>query len=125
MSATENPTVLISTNTYAVRHDIRYERAKNADQHNRRPVKSREVFLTLNCKNEIIARRIPAAIAVPVSPKPKFTFKKSDAVSPTVVHNILMIQNNMVIWGTLYLICELAGRFNISLFESENSLTVS
>ena len=38
---------------------------------------------------------------VPVSPKFKFTFKKSAKVSPTVVHNTLIIQKKKVISGTL------------------------
>jgi hypothetical protein len=44
---------------------------------------------------------MPAAIEVPFRPKPRLTFKKSEAVSPTVVHKTFMIQKNTVTCGTL------------------------
>ena len=39
---------------------------------------------------------MPAAIEVPFSPSPKLTFRKSEAVSPTVVQRTLMIQKKAV-----------------------------
>src|SRR5438105_2226101 len=48
-----------------------------------------------------MARQIPAATAVPFRPRPRLTFRKSEAVSPTVVHKTLIIQKNTVTCGTL------------------------
>jgi hypothetical protein len=59
-------------------------------------------FFALNWKKSAIARAMPAATAVPFRPKPKLTFKKSEAVSPTVVHRTLMIQKKIVTPGTLH-----------------------
>ena len=54
-----------------------------------------------NWKKSAIARKIPVIIEVPVRPKLRLTFKKSAAVSPTVVHITLINQNQRVISGTL------------------------
>src|SRR6266550_8258142 len=58
-------------------------------------------FLALNWKKSTTRRKSPAAIEVPLNPRPRFTFKKSEAVSPTVVHKTFMIQKKTVTSGTL------------------------
>src|ERR1700682_2365055 len=58
-------------------------------------------FFALNWKKSTTKRQTPAAIEVPLNPRPRFTFKKSEAVSPTVVHKTFMIQKKTVTSGTL------------------------
>jgi hypothetical protein len=43
----------------------------------------------------------PATANVPVSLRPRSTLRTSAAVSPTVVHNILMTENSPLASGTL------------------------
>ena len=54
-----------------------------------------------NWKTRATTSRIPVTIDVPVSPKFRFTFRKSAADSPTVVQSTLMTQNQRVTSGTL------------------------
>ena len=49
----------------------------------------------------------PIATEVAVNPQLRLTLRKSAADSPTVVHKILMIQNQIVTSGTLFMTCRL------------------
>src|SRR3954462_4179621 len=62
-----------------------------------------------NWRTRATTSRMPVTIDTPVSPRFRFTFRKSAADSPTVVQSTLMTQNQRVTSGTLLRSCRLGA----------------
>ena len=73
-------------------------------------------LFALNWKNKIMINSTPITTEVPVRPRFMWVLRKSAAVSPTVVHKILIIQKYKVISGTL--LANLSGFSGVKFFIS-------
>lgn len=70
-----------------------------------------------NCTARTAASRALISRDTPVRPSPAFSFSRSAAVSPTVVHSTLVIQKQMMTSGTLFRRVRRAGSLSASVAE--------
>ena len=84
-----------------VGEDVGVERAGHAEDDDRQPVRERDVPRRLSCQKSTAAKHTVKINEVLTNPTPRSTLIQSAKLSPTVVHRILMIQNQMVTSGTL------------------------